>query len=83
MKIGLIAERKNPPDKRVVLNPETCKKAMELFPELEIKAEGIHPRRLGDRQGTGSAADSPAGRARRRTVHRRQLRRNPVGTDGE
>jgi len=39
MIIGLTKERKSPPDKRVVLSPEICKEALELYPELEIKVE--------------------------------------------
>ena len=36
MKFGLLGEGKIPHDKRVVLTPLQCKKAMELYPELEI-----------------------------------------------
>ncbi len=39
MKIALIRERKNPPDKRVVFSPEACKSLMQEFPDLEIKVE--------------------------------------------
>jgi len=39
MKIALIRERKNPPDKRVVLSPLAAKKALEMYPELEIVVE--------------------------------------------
>jgi len=39
MKIALIKERKNPPDRRVVLTPEQAKELMEQFPELEIVVE--------------------------------------------
>ena len=39
MKIGIIRERKTPPDKRVVLSPEACKRALKSFPNLEIIVE--------------------------------------------
>ena len=39
MKLGIIAERKNPPDRRVVLSPKKCKELMQQFPELHIKVE--------------------------------------------
>jgi hypothetical protein len=31
MKFALIKELKNPPDKRVVMNPEVCQKALETL----------------------------------------------------
>ncbi|WP_445384355.1 NAD(P)-dependent oxidoreductase [Robiginitalea sp. IMCC44478] len=39
MKIGLIQERKTPPDHRTVLSPATCQKVLKQFPELEILVE--------------------------------------------
>jgi len=39
MKFALIKELKNPPDKRVVLNPEVCQKALKLYPEMELAVE--------------------------------------------
>ena len=39
MKIALIRERKNPPDKRVVLSPSAAKKALDRYPELQIVVE--------------------------------------------
>lgn len=39
MKLGIIKERKTPPDRRVVLSPKECVKLMEQFPELEIVVE--------------------------------------------
>lgn len=39
MKIGLIKERKTPPDRRVVLTPDHCVEAMRLFPGIEFKIE--------------------------------------------
>jgi alanine dehydrogenase len=39
MKIGIIAERKSPPDRRVALTPQDCKKLIETYPKLEIFVE--------------------------------------------
>jgi len=39
MKFAIIKERKIPQDKRVVLTPEKCVKAMQMFPEMEILVE--------------------------------------------
>ena len=39
MKIGIIKERKSPPDRRVVLSPEASKELVHKFSELEIIAE--------------------------------------------
>lgn len=39
MKIGLIKERKTPPDHRAVLSPAACQKVLKLYPDLEILVE--------------------------------------------
>ena len=39
MRIGLIRERKDPPDRRVVLTPNACQKVLSAFPEASITAE--------------------------------------------
>jgi len=39
MKFALIKERKNPPDRRVVLSPQACKHLKETFPDFQIKVE--------------------------------------------
>ena len=39
MKFGLIRERKNPPDRRVVLSPQACRQLLNQFPDLEILVE--------------------------------------------
>ena len=44
MKFAIIKERKNPPDKRVVLPPNTCKVLLKTFPEMEIKVESSENR---------------------------------------
>ncbi|WP_369048414.1 NAD(P)-dependent oxidoreductase [Tenacibaculum sp. UWU-22] len=39
MKFGIIKERKNPPDKRVVFSPKELQKLVKLFPEAVVKVE--------------------------------------------
>ncbi len=39
MKFGIITERKNPPDRRVVFSPEAILKLKNTFPEASIKVE--------------------------------------------
>jgi len=39
MKFGIIQERKNPPDKRVVLSPELCQSVLNAHSEAEIVVE--------------------------------------------
>ncbi len=39
MKFGIITERKNPPDRRVVLAPEACQQVIENHPKAEIIVE--------------------------------------------
>ena len=48
MKIGIIKERKNPPDRRVVLSPIICKELLDTFPQLEIKVESSDIRVFSD-----------------------------------
>ncbi len=48
MKVALTKERKTPPDRRVVLSPEICREAVELYPELEIKVESSDIRIIKD-----------------------------------
>ena len=48
MKIALIKERKNPPDRRVVLTPAQAKELMEQYPDLEIVAEASDIRAFTD-----------------------------------
>ena len=50
MKIGIIKERKNPPDRRVVLSPKKCKELLEKFPELTIKVESSDTRFFTDNE---------------------------------
>ena len=39
MKIGIVKETKNPPDKRVPLSPKQCKKLVENFPSVELMVQ--------------------------------------------
>lgn len=48
MKIGIIKERKNPPDKRVVFSPDACKRLLTTYPELELKVESSTIRTFSD-----------------------------------
>lgn len=48
MKIGIIKERKSPPDRRVVLSPLKCKELLEKFQDLEIKIESSDIRVFSD-----------------------------------
>lgn len=49
MKFGIIRERKNPPDKRVVLSPSACLRIKEQFPEVELYVETSDIRVFKDR----------------------------------
>lgn len=48
MKFAIIKERKNPPDKRVVLSPDACKKLLDTFPKMEINVESSQNRTFTD-----------------------------------
>ncbi|WP_457617217.1 NAD(P)-dependent oxidoreductase [Lutibacter sp.] len=48
MKIGIIKERKNPPDKRVVFTPKKCKELLIKYPQLELKVESSDIRVFSD-----------------------------------
>jgi len=50
MKFALIKERKNPPDRRVVMSPEACKKVFEVFPKAEIVVESSDIRVFKDEE---------------------------------
>ena len=50
MKFGLIKERKNPPDRRVVFTPEELVKLKQQFPLAEIKIESSDIRVFTDEQ---------------------------------
>lgn len=48
MKFGIIRERKNPPDRRVVLSPEACKKVLQTYPNAEVFIEPSPIRTFAD-----------------------------------
>ncbi len=48
MKFGIIRERKNPPDRRVVLSPEACQNVLSHFPKAEILVESSPIRVFSD-----------------------------------
>ncbi len=48
MKIGILKERKNPPDRRVVLSPKKCAELLKKYPQLEIKVESSDSRFFND-----------------------------------
>lgn len=50
MKIAIIKERKNPPDKRVVLSPDACENLLHSFSNLEIKVESSNNRTFSDEE---------------------------------
>ncbi len=50
MKFALIRERKNPPDRRVVLTPEACRELLETYPQMEITVESSPNRTFSDRE---------------------------------
>jgi alanine dehydrogenase len=48
MKLGIIKERKNPPDRRVVLSPKECKRLLKKYPQLSIEVESSDNRFFTD-----------------------------------
>ncbi len=50
MKFALIKERKNPPDRRVVLSPQACQKIAANFPQAEILVESSDIRVFKDEE---------------------------------
>ena len=44
MKFGIIKERKNPPDKRVVLPPEACRLLLNKYEDMKIEVENSNVR---------------------------------------
>ncbi len=50
MKFGIIKERKNPPDRRVVFSPEALKKLKMQYPDAEITVESSDIRIFSDQQ---------------------------------
>lgn len=54
MKFGIIKERKNPPDRRVVLSPEACQKVLENHTKAELIVEPSDIRTFTDTEYTAS-----------------------------
>ena len=52
IKFAIIKERKNPPDRRVVLPPQACKKIITDFPQAEIIVESSDNRVFNDDEYT-------------------------------
>lgn len=50
MKFGIIRERKNPPDRRVVLSPKACLKVVTAHPDAEIVIEPSPDRVFQDKE---------------------------------
>tara|TARA_E500000318_G_scaffold104956_1_gene111399 strand:+ start:395 stop:1600 length:1206 start_codon:yes stop_codon:yes gene_type:complete len=50
MKFGIIRERKNPPDRRVVLSPEECQNVLSKFPKAQIFVESSPIRVFSDKE---------------------------------
>ena len=50
MKIGIIKERKNPPDKRVVFSPKKCAELLIKYKDLKIEVESSDVRVFTDKQ---------------------------------
>lgn len=52
MKFGIIKERKNPPDRRVVLSPEACKKVIKNYKQAQVIVEPSDIRVYNDSEYT-------------------------------
>ena len=52
MKLGIIRERKNPPDRRVVLSPEECQNVLSKHPKANILVESSPIRVFSDSEYT-------------------------------
>ncbi len=50
MKFGIIKERKNPPDRRVVFSPDALSRLKQLYPDVEIKVESSDVRVFTDKE---------------------------------
>jgi alanine dehydrogenase len=50
MKFGIIKERKNPPDKRVVFSPDQLARLLQLHPDLSVKVESSDTRVFTDEE---------------------------------
>ena len=57
MKFGIIKERKNPPDRRVVFTPEELMRIKNEHPEIQVKVESSDIRIFTDEQYINSGID--------------------------
>ena len=57
MKFALIKERKNPPDRRVVLSPQACKNLKKIFPDFHVKVESSDIRVFTDDEYKAAGID--------------------------
>ena len=57
MKFAVIQERKSPPDRRVVLDPMSCKKVMSNFPSAELVVETSPIRVFSDADYTNAGLE--------------------------
>ena len=60
MKFGIIRERKNPPDRRVVLSPTACQKVLSTFGKAEIIVEPSPIRTYTDAEYTAAGVQVAA-----------------------
>jgi len=63
VKIGVIREGKNPPDKRVPLSPQQCLDAMNAYPNLEIVVQPSPIRKFRDKEYSALGIRLEIGRA--------------------
>lgn len=57
MKFGIIRERKDPPDRRVVLSPTACQKVLTAFPTAKIIVEPSPIRTFSDKEYIDAGID--------------------------
>ncbi len=57
MKIGIVKETKNPPDKRVPLSPENCEELKATFPNIELVVQSSDIRAFKDSEYTDLGID--------------------------
>ncbi len=60
MKFGIIKERKNPPDRRVVFSPEKLKEVVERFPQATFSVESSDIRIFSDEDYNAAGFDVTA-----------------------
>ena len=53
MKIGVLRETKNPPDKRVPLSPKQCAQVQDQYPDVELVVQPSPIRKFQDSEYIG------------------------------